>query len=233
MKIQKINGKISNVTDLSPTAKEVTLTLEQPLTFIAGCFVNIFVEDEGETIRRAFSIASNDGTHETFTLAIRRSLEGRLSPLFWEKNMIGTPLSIMGPLGLNTADKMQSKRIFLFGFGIGVGVVKSLAAHFAAQDDIEQITIATGSRDDADVMYKEYFDALAQNDPRITVRYVVSAKEGASVHPTGYIQNHIDDMDFNNADVYVCGQEVACTGLQNKVKEVNPENCNFFVEDFH
>jgi NAD(P)H-flavin reductase len=233
MSIQKINGVVSNVTDLSPTAKEVTITLEQPMTFIAGCFVNIFMEDQGETIRRAFSIASEDGTHTTFTLAIRHSLQGRLSPLFWQKDMIGSSVSVMGPLGLNTADKMHSKRIFLFGFGIGVGVVKSLATHFVASKTVDEITIATGSRNDDDVMYKEYFDTLAANDSRVKVRYVVSAKDGESIHPTGYIQDHIDDMDFSNADVYVCGQEIACTGLQEKVKESKPENCSFFVEDFH
>ena len=233
MSIKKINGIIQKVTDLSPTAKEVTLHLEQPLTFQAGAFVNLFLEDEGEMIRRAFSIASEDGTHDTFTLAIRQSVKGRLSPLLWEKDMVHTPISIMGPLGLNTADKMNSKRIFLFGFGIGVGVVKSLTTHFANDATIKEITVATGSRSDNDVMYKEFFDTLAKNDSRVQIRYIVSAKDNESIHRTGYIQDHIGDMDFNNSDVYVCGQEVACSGLQDTVTKMHPKNCNFFVEDFH
>ncbi len=233
MSIQNIEGTITKVTDLSPTAKEVTITLEHPMTYIAGCFVNLFVDDKGEKIRRAFSIASQDGTHDTFTLAIRRSLDGRLSPLFWEKDMVQTPVKIMGPLGMNTADKMHSKRIFLFGFGIGVGVVKALAEHFAEDDSITKLTIATGSRNNDDVMYKEYFDTLAQNDARVTVRYVISTKDQETEHRIGYIQDHIDDFDFNDSDVYACGQNVACDALQKKILQTNPHDCNFFIEDFH
>jgi len=233
MAIQNTPAMITKVTDLSPTAKEVTLTLTEPITFQAGAFVNIFMDDNGEKIRRAFSISSDDGTHDTFTLSIRESLKGRMSPMFWKKDMLGVTVTVMGPLGMNTADKMKSKRIFLFGFGIGVGVVKSLAAHFASSTQVESLTIATGSRNNADVMYTEYFNQLVANDPRIHIRYVVTEQDGTTAYPTGYIQDNIDDLDFNNADVYVCGQEVACTALQDKVKSTNPENCNFFVEAFH
>ncbi len=233
MAIQKIAGTISQIIDLSPTAKEITLKLDKPLTFISGCFVNLFIEDEGEKFRRAFSISSVDGTHDTFTLSIRESLKGRVSPLFWKKDMLNTPIEIMGPLGLNTADKMHSKRIFLFGFGIGVGVIKSLAEHFTTKTDIESITIFTGSRNNADVMYKDFFTTLTEKDNRVSVKYIVTENDGSTDYSVGFIQNHINDLDFNNSDIYICGQEVACNALQEKAKESNPENCTFSVEAFH
>jgi len=233
MNIKNLTGHITNTTDLSPTAKEVTITLTEPITFQAGAFVNLFVEDEGETIRRAFSISSDPGTHPEFTLSIRRSKDGRLSPLFWEKDMIGQPVKIMGPLGLNTADKMTSQRVFLFGFGIGVGVVKSLASHFSKQPDITSLVIMTGNRDNADVMYRDYFDELEKSDKRILVRRVVTNNDGSTDFPVGYIQDHIDDFNFDDADIYICGQGVACNALQEKIEASKPTNHHFFVEDFH
>ncbi|MCF7815894.1 MAG: FAD-dependent oxidoreductase [Candidatus Pacebacteria bacterium] len=211
MNIQTIHGVIDKITDLSPTAKEITIELDSPLTFLAGAFVNLFLEDGGEKIRRAFSISSDAGTKDSLTLSIRESLQGRMSPLFWKQDMLGKSVKVMGPLGKNTADKMRGTKIFLFGFGIGVGVVKSLAAHFANRPDIESITISTGSHNNEDVMYQEYFKILSEKDARIQVRHVVSQNDGTTHFPVGYIQNYIDDMDFNNSNVYVCGQEIACT----------------------
>lgn len=233
MSIQQLQGEIMNITDLSPTAKEVTIRTAVPLTFSAGAFVNVFIEDNGETVRRAFSISSQDGERDTFTLSIRHTPEGRLTPLFWNKNMVGESAKIMGPLGVNTANTMRGGKVYLFGFGIGVGVVKSLAEHFASREDTNQLTVMTGSRDDDDVMYRSVFEELQARNPRVETRHVVTSTPSKDGYRTGYIQDHINDFDFSNADVYICGQEVACKALQNAVEATVPENCKFYIEGFH
>ena len=40
-------------------------------------------------------------------------------------------------------------------------------------------------------------------------------------------------LNFDNADIYICGQEAACTALKSKIESVNPKNSTFFIEDFH
>ena len=138
----------------------------------------------------------------------------------------------MGPLGLNTADKMKSDKVFLFGFGVGAGVVKSLAEHIASRPDLKSLTIVTGNRNIEEILHKDYFDQIAATHKNINVTYVVSDKN-QTTYPTGYIQEHIGNYNFNNADVYMCGQGVACQGLETEIKKTTPQNCNFFIEDFH
>ena len=231
--IKKITATISAVTDLSETAREVELTLSEPLEFLAGCFVNVFMKHEEKNLRRAYSISSNDRETESFSLTIRRSLKGEMSPLFWREDIVGTEVEVMGPLGLNTADKMLSKKIFLFGFGVGAGVVKSLAEHFATDDKVTELVVMTGSRTDDEVIYKDWFDALVDKTPKLKVAYIVTDPAEGSPYPKGFIQDHIAQYDFNQSDVYVCGQEVACNALQEKVKSFQPDDCKFFVEAFH
>lgn len=230
--IKQLNGTITNIQDLSPTARLYTITPDEPLPFTAGAFINLFVEQEGKTIRRAFSMSSNDKDTDSFTLSIRLSLNGELTPILWNEDFTGHAVKIMGPLGLNTADKMTSKKIFLFGFGVGAGVVKSLAEHMSNRPELESLTILTGNRSINEILHKDFFDTLAENDKRVTVQYVVSDKE-QTTYPTGYIQEHIDNYDFNNADVYMCGQGVACMSLETAIKATNPKDYNLFVEDFH
>lgn len=231
--IKKINGTISAVYDLTPTAREITIALNEPLTFLAGCFVNVFIEHEGVTLRRAFSISSDDAVDGTIKISVRLNHKGMVTPLFWAENIIGKEVVVMGPLGLNTADKMQAKRIFLFGYGIGAGVVKALAEHYVKLDDISEIRIMTGNRSEDEIIHKDFFDKISMLYNNIHVTYVVTDVNPGSVYPKGFIQDHIQHLDFNNSDVYVCGQEVACTALVTTVKNQNPQNCNFFVEAFH
>jgi phenol hydroxylase P5 protein len=233
IKIKRLKGTITKVIELSPTAREYVLTLSEPMPFKAGAFVNFFFSNEGSTIRRAFSISSTDTEHNIISLSIRLSPKGLLTPILWEKDYTGLEVDIMGPMGLNTSDKMKSDTVYLCGFGIGAGVVKSLADDIARRDTLKSLTIMTGNRGTDELLHKDYFDALAASNPKVKVVYVVSQADPEGVYPVGYIQNHVSDYDFTNSDVYTCGQTIACTALVEAVKQQPSEGCAFFVEDFH
>ncbi len=230
--IKQLSGTITKIRDLSPTAREYTITPTEPLPFIAGAFVNIFITHEDKTIRRAFSMSSSDKIDTSFTLSIRLSPNGEFTPLLWNEDFTNKSVKIMGPLGLNTADKMKSNKIFLFGFGVGAGVVKSLADHIANRPELESLTIVTGNRSIEEILHKDYFDKLSAENQKVKVTYVVSDKN-QTIYSIGYIQEHISSYDFNNADVYMCGQGMACKALEDEIKKTTPQNCNFFIEDFH
>ena len=233
MIIKKFKGEIKSIIDLSKTAKEIKIALSEPIDFEPGCFVNLFLDIGNEKVRRAYSISSPSNDRDNITLTIRLSPNGLLTPIFWNKNMTGTHIELMGPLGLNTVDKMKLNKVYLFAFGVGTGVVKSIADHFSKVEKLEKLVIITGSRSEDEILYKEYFNSLAENSDKISVMRVVSKLPEGSNIPRGYIQDHIDGLDFNNSDVYVCGQEKACNDLITKIKSTNPNGCNYFIEGFH
>jgi NAD(P)H-flavin reductase len=233
MKILKTFGTIREIITLSATAKEIIIDLDTPLDFTAGSFVNVFMDIDGKKVRRAYSISSADSEQRSISISVRLSPAGTMSPLFWKKNLVGEKLELMGPLGLNTAGKMHHRKIYLFAFGIGAGVVKSLAEHFSEQDQDRDISIMTGNRSEEELLYKDYFDTLAANHKNVSVSYVVSKPNEMSPFKKGYIQDNIEGFDFNESDVYICGQEVACDALVQKIKDTNPTDCSFFIEGFH
>lgn len=233
MKITKTFGTIKHIQDLSKTAKEILIDLDTPILFTAGSFVNIFMNIEGEKVRRAYSISSTDVEQKSITVTIRLSPKGKMTPLFWENDLTGQKVELMGPLGLNTADKMKHKKIYLFAFGIGAGVVKSLADHFNSSEHATSITIFTGSRTEDEILYKQYFDELHTTNKKVHVSYIISQPIEGSLFKKGYVQDHLGDLDFNESDVYVCGQESACTQLVEKIKNTSPTDCEFFIEGFH
>lgn len=231
MSIQRYTTTITKITDLTPTAKEIHIELPSSMDFRAGSFVNVFMDINGTTVRRAYSISSDPNDTHAITFAVRLSPQGTMTPLFWDKDMTDTSIEIMGPLGLNTADKMTHDKVYLCGFGIGAGVVKSLAQELSRQN--KEITVLIGSRTEEDIVYKDFFEDLAKTNQKVRVINVISKPDDRSSYKKGYIQNHLEGFDFSSADTYICGQESACEDLKTAILKHNPTDCRFFIEGFH
>jgi phenol/toluene 2-monooxygenase (NADH) P5/A5 len=231
--IQVREGVITSATPLTDTAKEVVVTLKEGIDCPAGSFVNFFIDVNGAPVRRAYSVVACDVAARTLTFSIRRSLNGTVTTEFWKDDIVGRAVRIMGPMGLNTADKLSQSTLVLCGYGIGAGVIKAILGAALEKEFITKIVLITGSRNENDIIYKDYFDCIAQKYPHVSVRYVVSEPQDPAYPYVGYIQHHIGDYDFNNADVYMCGQEKACAALTETINAKNPAGATFFTEAFH
>ncbi len=232
-KIEMREGVITSAVPLTDTAKEVVITLKEGLECPAGSFVNFFLDVNGTSVRRAYSVVAHDVDARTLTFSIRRSLNGTVTTEFWKDDIVGRPVRIMGPMGLNTADKLSKSTLFLCGYGIGAGVIKAVLDYALEKDFITKIVLTTGSRNEDDIIYKDYFDAMAVAHPHLSVRYVISDPKDPAYPYVGYIQQHIDDYNFNDSDIYMCGQGNACDALTETIKSKNPQNITFFTEAFH
>ncbi len=234
MSIKKLAGTVSSFRDLSPTAREIAIELPKDLDFTAGAFVNTFFDVDGETIRRAYSISSDENDQRHITLSIRKVPGGKAAEFFWKTDVVGSSVSIMGPLGINTADKLTKRRLFLFGFGIGISVIMAMLRHALRRDDIDEIVVVTGARDESESIYRDELKALAQRSKQVTLRHVLSRPQRTEMSDcrVGYIQDHIDGFTFDNADIYVCGHKAACDSLVETIQKTHPSECVFHMEAF-
>jgi NAD(P)H-flavin reductase len=227
-----MKAKIVHMKSLSPTAKEVTLSLPGPLGFLPGAFVNVFLEHDGVRMRRAYSISSDEDKQDTITLSIRKGSVGGMSERFWDADAMQYPIEIMGPLGLNTADKISGSRVFLFGFGIGVSVIRGLLPHLLRREEVTEVTVITGSRTEEESLYKEYFDAVASEDSRCRVITVISRPSKTTYPFRGYVQDHLAGLDFTGVSVYICGSKAAAESLQDAIAMKESQPKEVLVEAF-
>ena len=79
--------KGSNIIDLSSSAKEIKISLNEPMDFLPGNFVNVFFDINGEKLRRAYSISSSLNDKNNITLSVRLSLDGVVTNYIWKNNM--------------------------------------------------------------------------------------------------------------------------------------------------
>lgn len=232
--IKRVAGEVVGVTDLSPTARDVRVRLEDDFPFDPGAFVNVFAEVGGETLRRAYTISSDGANPREISLTVRRVIDGRLSPIFWADGAIGQRVEVMGPLGKNTTSRMRGRKVRLFGFGVGVSAVKALAHRFAGDPACEDLAIVNGSRTEGEILYREFFENLHAARPEAVraPRFAVARPESPGYPCPGYVQAHIGDIDFDAADVLICGPGVACEALAGAIRAKAPANLNLLVESF-
>ncbi len=232
MTIKKLNATIERVRPLSPSAREFTLALSDDLEFLPGAFVNVFADIEGVRVRRAYSLSSVPDDPRRASISVRHSNNGVMSGFLWKDDIVGTTLEIQGPLGLNTVDKITKDKVFLFAFGIGVSVIKPLA-EYLARDPKRTLVIALSHRSEDELLYGDTFTELTERFPNVSVRTVFSRPTDDETMRTGYLYDHLDGYDFNNASVYICGQEAACKAMVETIMAERPVGCECFVEGFH
>ncbi len=223
---------ITDIRELSPTACEVHLRLPEPLYFLPGAFVNTFLTVDGKKMRRAYSISSSPSNQEEISLSIRKGSPDGMSALFFDESVKSLPLEIMGPLGRNTIDHIQHPKVFLFGFGIGASVVKGMLHGLLDDSRVQSVMVVTGSRTEEEILYKDFFESVVEQDSRVQTRFVVSRPQDSDYPYSGYIQSHIADFDFKDASVYICGTGNMCEELRIQIENLTENPPQFLIEAF-
>lgn len=232
MNLVTTKAKIVEAIDLSPTSRELTIVPEKTFDFVPGMFVNIFIEHDGKKIRRAYSISSDPAQKESFSISARLLPGGEMSPVFWADDIAHREITVMGPMGFNTIEKITKDRVFLFAFGIGASVIKSIAHELSKRENIQELFVMTGNRNEREMIYKDFFDSLAKENENVVVRHVLSRPENIDYEFSGHVPDFIADLDFNNSCVYACGSTKACASLKEKIDSMKQSNVEIIVEAF-
>lgn len=208
---------------LSENVRELTLErAEGPLEFSPGQWVNVLLpssaaDGAGTDVKRAYSIASPPRGDARFELAVTRVQGGPMSEAL-HAMQIGATLRCVGPSGLFTRRADDRSAALFVATGTGVTPLRSmiLAARDAgALEGGGPVTVLFGVRSEADILYRDEFEALAAAHPGLRFVPSLSRPSPGWSGRTGYVQTHVrelwealgDDAVRAGAIAYVCGLE--------------------------
>ncbi len=192
---------------LSPSVASLMLAVDPgPLSFVAGQWINLYVPNDDEPIKRAYSIASGpaDGTLE---LAVTRVEGGAASPTLHGLK-VGDELAFDGPHGLFTRDAAAQAEPALFvATGTGLSPFRSMLRHRLLHGPHAPVTLLFGARSQADILWREELEELARQDPRFRLEVTLSRPELGWSGRTGHVQAHLVELVRESASppVYICG----------------------------
>ena len=201
-------GMVSRIESLTPTIKGVWITLDKPLEFQSGQYINLSIP--GETAPRAFSIASSPEDGLQIELNIRRVPGGAGTTWIHQGLKAGDRVHLSGPYGRFFVRKSaQSPMLFLAG-GSGLSSPRSMILDLIAEGCTLPITLINGARSLDELYHHEEFEALELEHANFTYVPVLSNEPGDS--PWSGVRGFVHEAakahfgnDFRGHKAYLCG----------------------------
>ena len=213
---------ISDIIVESPTVKTFRLTpasKKSLFKFIAGQYVDMSVNIDGEAVNRPYSISSASTQRGTFDLSIKREPDGYVSKYMHDTVKVGDKVGISAPFGQFHFNGKGAKSIVLIGAGVGVTPLISILRSLRAQKWKGDVKAAFGFRRAEDTLYADELKALAADWPNFNLilcytdeKMDVAQAAKSEMHcmleagrmSPARMANHLSDLSAHS--YYCCGQ---------------------------
>ncbi|MCR4742936.1 MAG: 2Fe-2S iron-sulfur cluster binding domain-containing protein [Treponema sp.] len=233
--------KIARVETFGPDCKRFTFIpcqekgTSQLAYFAAGSYISVFVEIDGRQISRAYSLSSSpdeslpvsDGGNSvyqdgSYQIAVKAVKGGEVSNFIlnkWKENDI---VEISAPeASFNYVPLRDAKTVIGIAGGSGITPFLSFSRAILQKNEDFNLILLYGSRNFDQILFKDEFDKLAQECPKIKVVYVLSDENPGISDKSDGGQNLVSyEKGFITADlikkyapsdqpysVFVCGPQ--------------------------
>ncbi|KGO92692.1 ferredoxin--NADP reductase [Flavobacterium subsaxonicum] len=236
--------KIKDVTRETPGAVsiafEIPENLREDYNFLAGQYINIKTQFEGEEIRKAYSICSAPGSGE-LRVAIKAVKNGGFSVYANEKLAAGDTMEVATPEGKFTFEpKADRQRNYAaFAAGSGITPVLSILQSVLQGEPESTFVLVYGNKSPEETMFHQFLHDLQQEYVgRFFVQFVYSkAREENSLF--GRIERSAVNFVLKNkhkekefTKFYLCGPEQMILAVNDVLRESNVPEKNIKFELF-
>ncbi|NYZ13907.1 2Fe-2S iron-sulfur cluster binding domain-containing protein [Azospirillum sp. RWY-5-1] len=213
--VKDIAGRLAAVETLTHDIVAIAVTLDQPMKFWAGQYVDITLPGHG--ITRSFSMANPPGANPPggparLEFIIKKYPQGAFSGALDDGLAVGEPVMVRGPYGTCFRREEREGPMILVGGGSGMAPLLSILHDQAASGETRPVRFFYGARTRRDLFHLELFEAFARAMPDFAFIPALShaGDEDGWTGETGFVhevlRRHLAAMpDVEQADVYSCG----------------------------
>ncbi len=209
----KIKEIIKETKDAVSLVFEVPAELKNEFNFVAGQYITLKTQINGEEVRRAYSLCSSPKSG-VVKVAIKEVENGVFSTYATQKLKSGDVLEVSKPEGKFILNPEADKNYIGFAAGSGITPVLSMVKSVLESNVNATFTLVYGNKTIVDtIFYAELNELKAQYPDSFNVSYVFSREnvEGNvfgridKAHVNYFIKTIYKEIRFNNA--FLCGPE--------------------------
>jgi ferredoxin-NADP reductase len=185
--------------------------------FTPGQFVSVHFDIGGETITRAYSIASAPNANR-FALCLNLVDGGLVSPQLFALAG-GDAIEVSEPLGYFVL-RPQPTDSLLIATGTGVAPMRAMLPGALEQNPGKHFTLLFGTRTPDSILYADEFTALEHEHPNFHFWPTLSRADASWTGRRGHVQQHLDEAlaTRRDMDVYICGLRVMVDDVRARLK---------------
>ncbi|GAC1620052.1 MAG: phenol 2-monooxygenase domain-containing protein [Nevskia sp.] len=234
--VRDFPGRVARIEALTPTIRGIWITLEQPLHFQAGQYVNLDIPSLG--ISRPFSLAHapQPGGGE-IELNVRIVPGGAGTAYLHEQLKAGDAVHLSGPYGRFFVRKSVAQPMIFMAGGSGLSSPRSMILDLLASGNAQPMTLVCGQRTRAELYYHDEFTRLAAAHPHFSYVPALSHEPDGSGWSgfRGYVHEaakfHFDN-DFRAHKAYLCGPPLMIDACINTLMQGRLFERDIYTEKF-
>ena len=213
--VKDFEAEVSGVEHLTHDIRLLEITIDKPLKFWAGQYVDITLPDQ--EITRSFSMANPPSETEKLQFIIKRYEGGAFSGQLDGSGSggglaVGTKLGLRGPFGTCFRREDRKGPLILVGGGSGMSPLWSIFQDHIESGEDRPVRFFYGARTESDLFYVDEINALGKKlaDFEFIPALSDAAEDADWAGEKGFIHDvlaeHLKALDINGeGDAYTCG----------------------------
>jgi len=211
-----VDAVVTHIQKLTPTTKRLSLAPKRGVfpPFVAGQYVNVFVNIDGVNTSRPYSIVSTPGRQGSIDLVIKRKETGFVSGFLLDQLKAGSALRVSAPSGDFHYNPLRDTSAWvMIAGGSGIAPFMSMIEDAFERALPVQMLLLYGSRSPSDIIFRRRLDKLARAHRNFDVVHVVSEPDDTWDGETELLDEtcilrHVPRAEMADKTFYVCGPGV-------------------------
>ncbi len=166
------------VVDESPTIRTFRLARPSGFDFVAGQFLTVRIQADGQPLVRCYSISSAPEASGYLEISVKR--QGRVSGLLHATVRPGSHLMVRPPAGRFVYPARDDRPLVLVAGGVGITPLVSMLRHAAATEPGRPVTLLYSARGRDELAFADELGWLARRHPQVRVVTTMTGPEGGA-----------------------------------------------------
>ena len=187
--------------------------------YLAGQFLTLRANFEGESVRRAYSLCSSPASDKRLAVSIKKVEGGKMSSWILENVKPGFELEVMPAIGNFVFKPHATKKrwFMLYAAGSGITPIFSILKTILTTEPQSFVSLMYGSRTEADIIYRSQLEQwLVRFPSRLKVLHTLSQPGPTWFGERGRIDEelimhtleHLKPVTpFEESQVFMCGPQ--------------------------
>lgn len=231
---------------IQETVDAITIVFESPaegMTYVAGQFLTLITDINGEEVRRSYSLCTSMLTDKDPAVTIKRVEGGKMSNFFADSLKAADTIKVMQPMGSFTSqvETGNKRHLVLFGGGSGITPLMAITKEVLHGEPDSIVSMIYANRNINSIIFQEQLDEMQRNfEGRFQVIHILDDAPLNWQGPSGLLNpekvktllERIPNWGVEKTEYFMCGPEGMMNNVDAILEELRIPKENIFRESF-